>query len=438
MVQSFGENGSQGSRRFGAPAVSRRALLVGAVSATSLEALSGRTAVRAFAQTPAEQPYVFFPEDYGAVGNGLADDTDAIQRCIDAAERSGGGVIRFRPAVYRLDKPPRTDRKGNAVLSLPTTAPGSVLRLEGVPGRTVLFATQTGVAYSPTAGVPSTLGGPTPEQDTAVSGFSPWTIDICGLTVATPPDPSLSGIDLSRVVRARVADVYVMSQIPTVEPSRPHSFGVRLPDGLNYGRVILDTVDVYGFYTGFVVNTAHTHIVRLVAKWCKVAIGVTGSGQFNSIDPHATLAEYVATEWCTVHIAGWSPRQVGALSANNPFYISCDMWDIEDGPGGSWYSTFVHVVDSNDSLHGQVVYNRVRANVGLDLTPLRIAGGANLALINIAGQSLSPASAAQSVPDGDLLAAGLGPILQGAKRRPRAKDRADDQWQSWTWRKQLR
>jgi hypothetical protein len=50
----------------------------------------------------AQQPRSFRPEDFGATGNGRTDDTQAIQRCIDAAGE--GGTISLRQgAVYRID-----------------------------------------------------------------------------------------------------------------------------------------------------------------------------------------------------------------------------------------------------------------------------------------------------------------------------------------------
>ena len=40
--------------------------------------------------------------EYGAVGNGIADDTAAVQAAIDACALAGGGVVYFPPGTYAV------------------------------------------------------------------------------------------------------------------------------------------------------------------------------------------------------------------------------------------------------------------------------------------------------------------------------------------------
>ena len=54
-----------------------------------------RTTESVTARTP-----VYDVRAWGAAGNGEEDDTDAIQRALDAAEEGGGGIVRFPPGEY--------------------------------------------------------------------------------------------------------------------------------------------------------------------------------------------------------------------------------------------------------------------------------------------------------------------------------------------------
>ena len=55
---------------------------------------------------------------FGAIGDGVADDAPAIQRAIDAAARSGGGVVTLDPGTYLVRYRPSGDGDGGSALTL--------------------------------------------------------------------------------------------------------------------------------------------------------------------------------------------------------------------------------------------------------------------------------------------------------------------------------
>lgn len=73
----------------------RTALTLGATVA-----LAGATATAARGGTTPASGTVFDVHDFGAVGDGVTDDTDPVNRALDAVEAAGGGTLYFPPGAY--------------------------------------------------------------------------------------------------------------------------------------------------------------------------------------------------------------------------------------------------------------------------------------------------------------------------------------------------
>ena len=112
-------------------------LLISLVLVPALAVSTFQAPHRETAQSPTGAPEGVF---FGAVGDGRADDTDALQRAVD----SGVGDIRLPKGVYRitrpivvdLDKVGYTSFHGGGVAKLVMAGPGPALKLIGTHGGT--------------------------------------------------------------------------------------------------------------------------------------------------------------------------------------------------------------------------------------------------------------------------------------------------------------
>jgi hypothetical protein len=321
----------------------------------------------------------YYPEDYGLVGG--TDDTPAVQAAIDAAAAAGGGTVVLRAQSYTLASSPRTDRGGYSVLALPNTNTGTIT-FSGVKDLTVLNCNLSGLAYSSTYGVPSVIGGPTPEQNSNNATYkTPWYIAMNGITVNVTNNPTYSGIDLYCCTLATLTDVHVTMSGYGSKPTSVYSFGIRMPGGLNYGKVNMTNILVDGFYFGIVIFQSHTILNQTIANLCYVAYGfISGS------DTHATSGTGVQWQECKYGITGYSTS--GVVSLTVPFYISIPLVDLEDGETGQWYSSPIHIVDANNMIRGEISYSRTTADIGGDVGPLTVTGAANLTMHDLNATSI--------------------------------------------------
>src|SRR3954465_8385527 len=90
---------------------------------------------------------IYRPEDYGAVGDGVTNDTVPIQNCINAALLTGGTVL-FGAKVYVITATITLDQNGGRPISLQGQGKNLNLQVAGISGTTIKNAgTLTSVLY---------------------------------------------------------------------------------------------------------------------------------------------------------------------------------------------------------------------------------------------------------------------------------------------------
>ena len=81
-----------------------RRMALGTAVTAGIAAFGGMTARGAAAEKKAHPPSTFDVKEFGAFGDGSADDAEALQTAIDAAVSAGGGSVVMPPGVYRLTR----------------------------------------------------------------------------------------------------------------------------------------------------------------------------------------------------------------------------------------------------------------------------------------------------------------------------------------------
>lgn len=351
------------------------------------------------------------PESFGAVRDGVADDTAAIQAAIDAAvagaiaDGSYYAEVQFTAGTYQLSGALQQGgaRKANAQLTFPmvaTTAPKVTLVLKGASDATpfphwqqttpqkagvALRTTLTGQAYSATYGLPSVIGGPTPEQGYGTTGavFNNLLVRIDGLVIVAPSDPSVCGVDLRGIAEAVVPNLSCQAaQLPSA-PVFPTNFmtGLLMPANGNNNLAEIGRYSIEGWRVGVLLNE-HTNAASLGIVLCQTGIRIGGPIK------HGINVGYASVEQCPVVLEyiDLSPVAFDAPGS----YITIAQLDTESAPPGP-FALSATISDAANKLFGEV---NLAPNAGAD--SIVITGAGNLRINRI--DTTRGAAAAPSVP----------------------------------------
>lgn len=305
-------------------------------------------------------PWVFDVRAYGAVGDGVTDDTAAFRAAVDAAATYGlANETRYAevwvppsPNSYIVSSSPLTGANfGNSVIPLPLVADTARKLTLVITGcfdavtmqhwnQTVgqrwgstIKCTLTGLTDDATHGSPSVIGGPTPQRGYGVGSpalFNNICVVIEGIGINIPLSPTLGGIDLRGCAQAAVRRVAVTPDASTaaIAGGSPASwsFGYLPPNSLNNDVNILEDFTAYGVAAGFVI-TEHLDVKRSACIYCTDGIFVRGDTNLHS----ATMTT-VSIEACVnginvagfagarfpVHISGLSVETISNNAINDP------------------------------------------------------------------------------------------------------------------------
>lgn len=341
-----------------------------------------------------------YPEDFGAVGDGVTNDTAAWQACIDAAIAIGMSStdaahvrIVMRPVTYLISSAPRTDRHGYSILSLCQPSGASLgevnpdsnvpsITIEGAPGvgiswtdtRSVLKTTRNDT-YSGTFGQPSIIGAATGEN--GADGFLYFgCLTVRNVRLLMDPDCRLSGIDALSIGGLETDGLDIYSDVDPVN-TNVASVGIRTPGLWGTWHIRIKDTTVHGPYAALALaKIDHMVVDRFYPTGCVIAVAFDddtfGAGHLASRF-HATVSG------CKYILAGWS-QSTGAKSLTGTFPNDSPHiqdWTISFEQGSAPYDHVYTVMDANNLMYGTILFSRYAAGLQYG-NPGTYLGAANL------------------------------------------------------------
>jgi hypothetical protein len=381
-----GPAGPQGSTGPQGPAGPQGAGL-GAVTASGTpsvgQVLTATSSSAATWQTPTStvDPWVFNVKSYGAVGDGVTDDTAAIRAAVTAAVNwatSSGRydcTVLLPSATYLLSSAPVKGgaTKGNALIPIPVVAPTAskvTLRFKGVGeagalphwqqtspeiNGTVLKTTYQEVMDN-TNGECSVLGGPTPQQGYGLGTgtlFNNVMVVVDGLQVQAKGNHVggfISAFDFRGMAEAHVisAGAFTDQTPPTI--SSPDGtgweWGLAMPFPANNAFCKVDSFSCEGYTYGALL-TEHCVVTQIQAVYCYNGLVSIGSFEQSGAAQHQLMVLYACVEACTNALL---------LTTSGKLYVA--MLDVENISG-------LHVKDPDATSVGYVGLAGIISNVAV-------------------------------------------------------------------------
>jgi hypothetical protein len=328
---------------------------------------------------------IYNVKDYGAFGNGITDDTTAIQNVINTVFASGGGVVYFPVGIYIIAGALQTSISGinyNSQLYIPQVNSDSSARStisflgEVQPNLAQTLGINTWIA--PNSGVvlrsiiqgsgtrPSVICNKGASGNN-VTGFSYTNVSFKNLAVQITPNGSskmtVGGINCEFSAVAMFENVtcfpYNLNLVNSGKPDVIDIVGIAVSSvNCELNNTIINC-NVGGFTNGFLLGE-HVSLYNAVAICC-----VNGFNQ--AFNYHLGNYTKISAFWCSVDFL------VTGASVFNVLNLQTE-WTI----AGKWYDATATLSDASNLGRGKFNYNIVEAGVGINNAKFIKIGGSKI------------------------------------------------------------
>lgn len=309
-------------------------------------------------------PKVYNVKDYGAEGDGVTNDTVAIQATINACFTAGGGVVFIPARTYIISGALQNDigedlidynsqlyipylpndSKDRRTIVIMGEAPapyGIQLGARGISQYgTILKSTITG------SGVyPSVIGSAGPTLYGPLNYNDCYLINIAIITTLGVNGPTVCGVNFIRTSHSYINDVHVTTDYTNVANiPQPTSkvFGIGIGMYLDDFPLIGRAHVRGGYYYGFVLGEGvHCHNITSMRNY--IGILSLSNAHFNYID-------FASLHWNTYHVANQDETVYDRVAGYS--YLQIDKGSCENDEAPDWSHMTAMVLDTANKLVG--------------------------------------------------------------------------------------
>lgn len=319
--------------------------------------------------TAVQSDMVLSVEQFGATGDGVTDNTTAIQNAVNFAisNLNNNVTIQFSNGTYVISGALQDTTHANSQIIIPPTKnsyssgqrvikfKGQNMPAQGMyilatggqdPGGTILKSTINGSGGSSAVFSTYNAAGASP-------GFNALQMEFENLTVRVVPGAAMSGINGRNAFGMRVTGVQVYNGLAPFEspqPTNATSVGIMTPTNNNGAFTRLQDCSSSGFYTGYEMNE-HA-IGNNLSSWACIQAYTFPFGY------HAVYCGRIMSVHCQNGLV-WTGISRAVI----------DEFDVEHAATADWKTSVWDATDGNSGNGiGSIVWAAVLQNVGIDHT----------------------------------------------------------------------